>query len=327
MAASGMFLIRDDGQLVEMREHAFNSEDVLQRLLSEYPSLLAGEQINAASPRRWLLIAREVAVPGEEGGTGRWSLDHLFLDQDGIPTLVEVKRSSDTRIRREVVGQLLDYAANAVVYWPVEALRARFEVTCAERGEQPGEVLAAFVAPDAGEDTFWLRVKDHLQAGRVRLVFVADRIPVELQRVVEFLNTQMDPAEVLAVELRQYTGDGVQTLVPRVLGQTAQAQQRKLGGTRETRFWDEQSFLAHLRMRQGIETAQTAEDIIAWARTHFPRIVWGKGKQDGSCARCWFRTESSTGRLHCGAMGGSRFSFSPCARGRPSTVRTCVASS
>ena len=53
-------------------------------------------------------------------------MDHLFLDQDSIPTIVEVKRSTDTRIRREVVGQLLDYAANAVVYWPVERLQAQF---------------------------------------------------------------------------------------------------------------------------------------------------------------------------------------------------------
>jgi hypothetical protein len=39
-----------------------------------------------------------------------------------VPTLVEVKRSDDTRIRREVVGQMLDYAANGVVYWPGEVL-------------------------------------------------------------------------------------------------------------------------------------------------------------------------------------------------------------
>jgi|SRR5579872_2595824 len=59
-----------------------------------------------------------------------WSLDHLFIDQDGIPTLVEVKRGTDTRIRREVVGQMLDYAANAVVYWPVESIRSHFDRTC-----------------------------------------------------------------------------------------------------------------------------------------------------------------------------------------------------
>jgi hypothetical protein len=72
------------------------------------------------------LIERESAVPDTEGGPGRWSVDHLFLDQDSVPTLVEVKRSSDTRIRREVVGQLIDYAANAVVKgtWMAEALAA-----------------------------------------------------------------------------------------------------------------------------------------------------------------------------------------------------------
>ncbi len=49
-----------------------------------------------------MLVSREMNVPGEEDGGARWSLDHLFLDQDAIPTLVEVKRSTDTRIRRAV---------------------------------------------------------------------------------------------------------------------------------------------------------------------------------------------------------------------------------
>ena len=38
-------------------------------------------------------------------------MDHLYIDQNAWPTLVEVKRSKDTRIRREVVGQMMDYAA------------------------------------------------------------------------------------------------------------------------------------------------------------------------------------------------------------------------
>jgi len=39
------------------------------------------------------------------------AVDHLFLGQDGSPTLVEVKWSTDTRIRRKVVDQLLWNAA------------------------------------------------------------------------------------------------------------------------------------------------------------------------------------------------------------------------
>jgi hypothetical protein len=118
--SGGIYLLREDDELVEMLERPYDSEAVLQQLLAKHPSLLAGDQLEASAPRRWLLVAREASLPAEADGGGRWSVDHLFLDQDAVPTLVEVKRSSDTRIRREVVGQMLDYAANAVVYWPVE---------------------------------------------------------------------------------------------------------------------------------------------------------------------------------------------------------------
>lgn len=121
--SGGIYLLRGEDELLEMIEQRYDSEEILQALIAKFPSLLAGDQYGASAPRRWLLIAREAALPDEEDGGGRWSVDHLFLDQDAVPTIVEVKRSSDTRIRREVIGQMLDYAANAVVYWPVERLR------------------------------------------------------------------------------------------------------------------------------------------------------------------------------------------------------------
>src|SRR5205809_254444 len=94
-----IYLIQPGRRLVELRQHAYDSEDLLQSLLAEYPSLLAGDQIDPAAPRRWLLVTREMGVPGEEGGGERWAADHLFLDQDAIPTIVEVKRATDTRAR------------------------------------------------------------------------------------------------------------------------------------------------------------------------------------------------------------------------------------
>lgn len=66
-----------------------------------------------AEGRGWVSIQREAPISSEADGSVRCCLDHLFLDSEGVPTLVEVKRSSDRRIRREVVGQMLDYAANA----------------------------------------------------------------------------------------------------------------------------------------------------------------------------------------------------------------------
>lgn len=120
-----IFLKHDD-EFVEMVEQAYEAESVLQKLLADHPTLLAGDG-DSEPRRRWLLVKRELGIASQEDGSDRWSIDHLFLDQDGVPTLVEVKRASDTRIRREVVGQLLDYAANASVSWGLSKIQAAFE--------------------------------------------------------------------------------------------------------------------------------------------------------------------------------------------------------
>jgi hypothetical protein len=107
MSADGLFHIDEHGALAAMTETPYAAEDVLPALLERHPDLLAGGQMTPGDPRRWALIAREHGVPDRDEAAGtRWSIDHLFVDQDAVPTLVEVKRSTDTRIRREVVGQL-----------------------------------------------------------------------------------------------------------------------------------------------------------------------------------------------------------------------------
>ena len=261
---SGIFLIHDGGELVEMRESPYDSEDLLQSLIEKYPNLLAGDQIDGLQPRRWLLVSREISVPGEEGGVGR--LDHLFLDQDAIPTLIEVKRSSDTRIRREVVGQMLDYAANAGVYLPVDLIREKFNATCSMRQTDPEVELALVTGEGVDPGEFWQKVKTNLQAGRIRMLFVADEIPPELRRIVEFLNNQMDPAEVLALEIKQFVGQGMKTLVPRLIGQTAMAQQRKVGGTEKSQKVDEATFIEDLTSRQKPDEEAAARKILAWSK-------------------------------------------------------------
>ncbi len=265
-----------------MEEALYDSESLLEKLLADHPDLLGGDQINAEEPRRWLLETREMAVPGEQDGAGRWSLDHLFLDQEAIPTLVEVKRSSDTRIRREVIGQMLDYAANAVAYWPVEEIKARFESRCREDGIDAEAELAGF--PDESQDAsaFWQQVKTNLQAGRVRLLFIADEIPPELRRIVEFLNSQMDPAEVLAIEVKQFVGENLKTLVPRVLGQTELARQKKSPDRGQSRQWDEPSFFEALLKRRGEQETAVAGRLLEWAKQQGLRIWWGQGTKDGS---------------------------------------------
>jgi hypothetical protein len=253
--AGKIYVLRDGGELSELTPAQYTDEDFFQGLIEKHPEILAGDQINPDNPRKWLLVSREMGVPAEQDGGSQWYLDHLFIDQDAVPTFVEVKRSTDTRIRREVVAQMLDYAAHAVQYWPIELIREAYEKNIRETNS----LSYIGIAPD-NEDAFWQSVSVNLRAGRICLIFAADVIPPPLQRIIEFLNTQMVDTEVLGLEIKQFLStDGLTTLVPNLIGNTASASQTKRA---ESRKWDEASFMEQAIRTSGNETAAICEKLL-----------------------------------------------------------------
>ena len=236
----------EQGKLEPLEEAPFASEDDLQALLAEHPELLDGEQMRPGDPRRWILVTREKGIAETPDAGDSLAIDHLLIDQDATPTLVEVKRGSNREIRRKVVGQLLEYAAHATGgagSWTVDEIRRDFEDTAREHERDPVALIRELLLPDADldVDAFWERVGGNLAARRIRLLFVADEIPDSLARIVAFLNEQTrDNIEVLAVEIKQFSGKTTRTLVPRVIGLTAAAPSKSAPRTKLTR----ESFLA-----------------------------------------------------------------------------------
>lgn len=275
MDPEGVFL-RSGNRLVAMREAPYDTEAVLQEALARFPEVLAGPTTSGSSGVL-LLIKREAAIPTADHGAAAFALDHLFIDADAVPVLVEVKRSSDTRIRREVIGQMLDYAANATSYWSLSSLKESLESTAAEAGRSMDEAIADLWSGEP--DDFWHAVEANLRAGRVRLVFVADSLPDELVRVIEFLNSQMSPAEVLGVELHQYVGDDQVVYVPRVVGRTtAAAAKKEVGGGR---VWDLESFLAAADERCSPPEVALIRRLLDHAEERGVRVTWGRGATPG----------------------------------------------
>jgi hypothetical protein len=64
--SGGIFLLRGEDELVELRETPHEAEEVLQALLAKFPSLLAGGREVDEAARRWVLVAREAALPDDE---------------------------------------------------------------------------------------------------------------------------------------------------------------------------------------------------------------------------------------------------------------------
>lgn len=272
-----IFLLSRGGELVPMREKPHEKEDHLQEILASHPHLMAGESFAGSDPSRWLLIRRETPLPGKEGGGAQFSVDHLYLDHEAVPTLVEVKRSDDTRARREVVAQMLDYAANAVAYGPVRGIQALFTARCADEGLDGDAEIRRCVGEECDPEAFWEQAEVNLKAGRIRMVFVVEKLSPELRGIIEFLGKQMTPASVVAVEITRYASDDgeVVTFVPRVFG--GRPERADLAAQQ----WDEELFLTDLESRKP-ETIPTFRAILDWAEKEMPQIRWGRGKRDGS---------------------------------------------
>jgi hypothetical protein len=279
-----IYVVGEDGRVVSsIPRIPYQLEGHLQDLVAKNPDLLPGDQIDPERPRRWRLIKREARV-GEALGESRWSLDHLFVDQDAIPTLVEAKRAGNPEIRREVVGQLLEYAANGTLHWDVGRLRSWFEDSFASSEDAVASIreLLKLESLDAAAETyndFWERLGANLQDRRIRLIFVADRIPPALRTLVEFINEQMERVEVLAVEIVQYSDGRQRMLMPRLIGQTAKARERKnqpSGWTQRADRWREEEFLLEVQHRYP-ELVEVVRRILAWANEQ-PRILLEGGQ-------------------------------------------------
>lgn len=196
---AGVIYLRTASGLLAMEPRPYDLEAVLQELLASDARLLRGASTGEAARRRWILITRESPIHGASGQS--WSADHVFVDDQGVPTVVEVKRGSNTQLRREVVGQLLDYASNLAASTTAEEMRERFDGRIREAGGDPTAALQAELGIEIGSDEFWALVGENLARGRIRGYFVADEIPEELRRIVEYLNRQVGESRYLALEV------------------------------------------------------------------------------------------------------------------------------
>lgn len=289
---ASVYVISDNGSTEPMiRVQCRDENRELQLLLEKNPNLLPGEQIDPDDPRRWLLIKREMPVPDPTTGGNRWNIDFFFVDQGATPTFVECKRFVDTRSRREVVGQMLEYAANGHHYWTKEMIRTFADEAAKNRGLTLEQAIRS-LEPDDGEsaDEFFARVEENLREGVVRLVFFLDESPMELRSVVDFLNKQMQRSEVLLVEARQYTRDEVKVVVPTLFGYTEEARHVKRTvtvTTRSSKQWNEAAFFTDIQAKLDSVGSEAVQMLYDFCLAKQCRLVWGRGAVVGSFNVAW----------------------------------------
>ena len=255
-------------------------EDALQTLLQHYPQVIPGKQIDPGSdnPPRFVLLRREMPIGG-------WSLDHLYVDQQGTLTLVETKLIQNPESRREVIGQIIEYAANAREIWTTSRARELANDFWSKQGK---EIDALLMEEFGIEDieAFWETVEDNLKHGQVRLILASDELHPAVRRMIEYLNDEMQNAEVLGLELRCYGDDPNQiVLVPRLVGLTEATRQQKghrmasSGHTSKQEFLDSCPEGIRPFFVSALEKAERKDIIIYWGKKGFSfRVLTESGE-------------------------------------------------
>lgn len=195
-------------------------ESELQEILAAHPELIPGVTAQAASCREF------------QSGVG--PADVVVVETNGDLTLVECKLAANPQIRREIVGQMFDYASRL---WKldVDGFDARWRAVT-------GESLFGYTGEEGMRDA----LARNLQDGRFRIVLAVDAINDRLKRMIEYLNAMSGPeTTIIAVEYIRLVQNGTEILMPHTYGQEL-AEAKAADEMVQRSVWDVETYRAWL---------------------------------------------------------------------------------
>lgn len=188
------------------------TEAAVQTLIQAQPACLPIADIDP-------LFANPVPICTELNTTAG-SIDNLLVTASGLPVLVECKLWRNPQARREVVGQILDYAKE-LSRWSCSDLQREVR----RRTGRDGDPVLDSVR-DAGHAVDEIAFNDaltlNLRRGRFLLLIVGDGIREGVEAIAEYLQVHAGLHFTLGlVELPIFAmPDGGQLVAPRVVART-----------------------------------------------------------------------------------------------------------
>lgn len=248
----------------------YANEEDLQELLNKGSAELV--PADPAAGDSHVVFAREMP-------TGSGPIDLVGIGSSGSITIMECKLAKNHQIKREVVGQVLDYAA---ALW--EADPTTFAIAFAQRaGSDPFEALRAHFNAEgkswAGEETCRSEVARRLREGDFRLLIAVDTIDSELRRIIKFVNTRgsgVSHLQLVALAFPRFAEGSTHVIVPETYGDEIQP----VAPAAERREWTEPGVFEYFAAK-GDDTLKIATDFRDWAESRGFPIVFDGDRRSG----------------------------------------------
>lgn len=159
------------------------SEEWIQKLIHNHPTILPINEIEPSfSPL--ISIGREISTP-----VGY--LDNLFVSPDGYLTIVETKLWRNPEARREVVGQIIDYAKELSKWTFSDLDNAIISYNRLYNNSSDGllTTVRKHTELDESDEQFFAdNISKNLKRGRFLLLIVGDGIRESVEDMIEYLS-------------------------------------------------------------------------------------------------------------------------------------------
>lgn len=201
---------------VPLSEKEFQ-EEWMQKLLQSNPQLLPIAEIDS--------VFAPIVCIGREVPTSAGFIDNLYISPKGYITIVETKLWRNPEARREVVGQVLDYAKEfkQFSYENIDRYFQQYYLTYYNKKTTLFNFMVKENLLDLEDETLFIDlVEKNLRNARFLLLIVGDGIREGVWRMAKFLNETPNMLYTLAlVELEVYNlPNNERLIVPNLLLQT-----------------------------------------------------------------------------------------------------------
>src|SRR5579884_1574874 len=291
------------GRISEVPEQWESNEEWLQKYLANNPSLLPMQDLEGVN-RPLRLISRELN-----------GIDLLFVDDQGLLTVVETKLAENPEAKREVIAQILEYASklsklniaglctkiarnDGKAIQGLDELKklvqALQECTAGPNRKEESEtakvILANYVLKGkVGREktkevrVFLEKLESMLKEGSFRLVVVTYKASRELLELLNYVNSTMESGHhLVAVELQTEDISGKKYFVPHLVGapNLLSPVYYWKEANRLEKEWDKDNFLKELPedLRQDVSTLLNKVD----DKDDGFFYEFGKGGKEGS---------------------------------------------
>jgi hypothetical protein len=265
---------------ISLPSEGYSGEAHLQEILFRDPDIVPVEDISSdteLSPIK--LMLKEVGLPGS-GAT-----DLVGIDKNGNIYIIETKLARNPEVRRQVIGQILEYAAflhEKGLDWLDDVVKKQKNVSISEYFDKLND-------PDWDKESFEQNLRDNLNLGTFKLFIAVDEMNPDLQRIINYMENVLS-MEIYALELRYFKDkDGMEILVPNVHG-------GKKKPPKPLPTWNWDRFVEDAKKKVDAATLATLQKLYEFS-LQLGKVDFGKGRTYGTF-RVWLPYKNDEIKLY-----------------------------